>query len=182
LLGVDASRASLVAHVSACTRCSARLEELIEAVAEDRRRVIGEADRGFSSLRLEHQRAAILRRIGGSRAAARILPFPAPAAAAAQPRRQRVRRWGAAAAVATLIVGAGAGRFLGPRSSLFPAYPSAPPYGASVAHELETLQASVATDEAFLLDFEASLGTPHVEPLRVLDELTPAYPEGAELR
>jgi len=45
-------------------------------------RGIADADRVFSAGRLEHQRASILRRIGGSRAVARILPF-----------RRTGRRW-----------------------------------------------------------------------------------------
>jgi hypothetical protein len=165
-------------HAVSCRECGLRLRALQQALADDRHEAIAEADRAFPAGRLEQQRANILRRIGGSRAVARILPFPAHGPHMAPTGHRVAWRPIAAAALTGLIVGTFAGRLLGPADLASRASGSHPPAAiVAPAASPPLLQASAAAEEAFLRDFEAAVGSPRVEPLRALDELTPHGPD-----
>jgi hypothetical protein len=176
LVGPGGVSAAIVSHVTSCSQCAVRLAALEQRLAEDRRAAVAEADHTFQPPRLERQRASVLRRIGGSRAAARILPFPAHGPVVVTPRHQIVRRSVAAAAVAGLLIGVFAGRLLDPTRQFFRS--SSLDRQASVTRQgVQTVRAAVVSDEDFLLDFEAALGAPRVEALQALDELTPLAAE-----
>jgi hypothetical protein len=173
LLGGPLGTGTDAAHVADCRRCATRLAALEALLAEDRHRLVAEADAAVTPSRLERQRAAILRAIGGSRAAARILPFPHHGPVTATTRRSLIQRSVAAAALAGLVIGGVAGRLLGPRhTATQPAMVNqARALSSPVADE--PLQVSDAGDEAFLLELEAAIGEPRLEPLSALDALTP---------
>jgi hypothetical protein len=177
LVGPDGVSTPVVTHLTACSRCSVRLHALEQRLAENRHAVIAEADQAFTASRLDRQRSAVLRRIGGSRAAARILPFPAHGPVVLTPRSHLIRRWIAAAAVGGLLIGAAAGRLLDPHRQTFRGGAGTADrtgdVAAQPAMQLQTVLISPASDEAFLRDFEAALVAPRVEPLLALDALTP---------
>lgn len=172
----------LAAHIAECSACHARLTELDHQLVHERRTAIAEADAAFPSIRLERQRASVLSRIGGTRAAARILPFPGQTAAVVRP-HHLWKRSIAAAAVVGLVLGAAAGRLLPSRTSnaavaTRAADRVAPPSIASV----DVVRAAWSADEQFFEDFEAALGASRVEPLLALDALTPDLPSDLGVR
>ncbi len=169
----------LATHVAVCGNCHARLTYLLRALADARREAAAQANQIFPPARLERQRASILRRIGGSKAAARILPFPGLVAVAPGARPQFWKRSVAAAAVAGLVLGAAAGRVLLPPSGgrLLTQQNDAPlEHAPSRVPGPELVRASWSADELFLEDFEAAVGGTRVEPLLALDALTPDLP------
>jgi hypothetical protein len=174
LVGPEASPVRLTDHLGVCRQCALRLQDIAEALAADRRQVATEHDQEFTPARLERQRASVLRRLGGSKAAARILPFPAHGPVTpAVPGRHFMRRSVAAAAVGGLIVGGAAGRLLDPHRQ--PAFRPAPAETRTLAPEdgVQTVRVATFSEEAFLGEFEAAIGAPRIEPLRALDALTP---------
>lgn len=172
LVGPEASPERLVAHVARCSRCTVRLGTVEQTLADDRQRNVAEGDQAFSAARLERQRAQVLKRIGGSRAAARILPFPAhgPVTPAA-PRHAFMRRSVAAAAVGGLLIGGAAGRLFDPHQPARQVR-TADVRGVPAAIVPEVRTAALS-EETFLGEFEAAIGAPRVEPLMALDALTP---------
>ncbi|MGE3843306.1 MAG: hypothetical protein AB7I50_17180 [Vicinamibacterales bacterium] len=169
-------------HLKACAPCQARLTELDRILAQERRAAVAEADAAFGGARLERQRASILRRIGGSRAAARILPFPGAVPTAPRP-RHFWKRSIAAAAVAGVILGAVAGRLLPSRSATTASVPATAERAAAPRLGPEVVRAaSWSADEQFLQDFEAAIGERRVEPLIALDALTPDWPTDFAVR
>jgi hypothetical protein len=173
LAGSEGSPQGLVTHVMACPRCGERLAGFEQTLAEGRRIEAVVADQACTQSRLDRQRASILQRIGGSRAAARILPFPVPGRAPATPRRHLVRRSVAAAAVAGLVVGAFAGRFFDSGARSLPASAALTAQRVVSPPAVQTVRAAALNEEAFLGEFEAAVVSPRVEPLLALDALTP---------
>jgi hypothetical protein len=171
--GREGSDEVLVGHVSGCPRCTNRLSAFEQVLSDDRLELTAEADRAFGAARLDRQRANVLRRIGGSRSVARILAFPAQGPTVATPRRRVIRRSVAAAAVAGLLIGAAAGRLADSQRDFFQQAAEPGPRPDTLTGSLQVSGA----DEAFLEDFEAALGSPRVEPLLALDELTPPAAE-----
>jgi len=164
----------LADHLKDCATCQARFAELDRVLAQERRAAAAEADAAFGGTRLEQQRASILRRIGGSRAAARILPFPGAMQPAPRPHRLWKRSI-AAAAVAGIVLGAVAGRLLPARSASAGA-PAAVERTAPTRVGAEVVRAANwSADEQFLQDFEAAIVESGVEPLVALDALTPDW-------
>ncbi len=173
LAGIHAADVLVAVHVSECATCTERMARLEAALSSQRDQLAAAADRVFTPARLEHQRSAILHRIGGARLGARVLAFPRRAVAGT-PRRETLRRSVAAAAVAGLLVGAVAGRLFDPgRTYLGRERQNASRITEDRTAGLEARQATAAADEAFLRDFETAVGAPQVEALRTLDELTP---------
>lgn len=173
LVGPEASPERLVAHVAHCEHCASRLAAIDRRLADDRARLVANDDQAFAPVRLERQRGQILKRIGGSRAAARILPFPAhgPMVPAA-PHRSAVRRSVAAAAVAGLVIGGAAGRLFDPHPARDVAMSR--PQVVALDRTPSVRPASAVSEELFLGEFEAAVGASRVEPLMALDALTPS--------
>jgi hypothetical protein len=173
LVALQADAAAPDGHLSACRACASRLEALEQALAGDRADAAARADHAMAG-RLERQRLAILKRIGGARVSARILRFPVHGAAPAMPRRKATQRAVAAAASVGLLVGTLAGGLFSPHFSILrPERTARARTPVEAPQSVPALQASAVAEERFLREFEAALGGPPVEPLRTLDELTP---------
>jgi hypothetical protein len=172
LAGPDGAGEAAATHVLGCPTCSERLLAVGRLLDDTRDAAIAEADRLFPAARLDRQRASILRRIAGSKGAARILPFPSHGTVAPV-RHHRARRYVAAAAVAGLLIGAVAGRFFYLPQQPLTRAARAPIGSAEPTAAVATAQVSLVGDEAFLSDFEAALGGPRVAPLQALDAMTP---------
>ncbi len=177
LAGIHASDVLVAVHVRECPACAQRMARLEAGLTSQRAELAVEADRLFSTARLERQRRAILQRIGGTRTGARVLAFPRHASIEPLRRHETLRR-SVAAAVAGLLVGAVAGRLFEPRFDWSGREArTASRVTLERAAPLEARQTLTAAEEAFLRDYETAVGETRVEALRTLDELTP-HPVG----
>jgi hypothetical protein len=109
--GTDHDR-QLLAHVSACESCAARLADLTVQMETLRDAAWQEADAAFDDAMLEAQRGKILARLANLGKAARVLRFPARMRDASMPVSPISRRWVSVAAAAGLIIGLVAGQLL----------------------------------------------------------------------
>lgn len=171
------------AHVGACDACRQRLLALEAVLGAARTSLEAEADAWFTDSRLDRQRAGVMRRLAGDQSPARVLSFPG-AWRLARPGRGVARRWVAAAAVAGLLLGLVAGLTLDPHHGrlerLVAGSGFGRPEGGPLGPERSRLRAPVAVspnDEAFLVELDAAMRAPRIEPLQVLDELTPRMAE-----
>lgn len=171
-------------HLRTCDDCAARYEEIaafLDNLAAD---VNADFDTVFTAERLLAQRQKISRRLSrllGLDPQARVLRFPSsgpplPHADAS------ARRWMAAAAVACLVLGVAAGRLM-PFPSTFsdqPAAASGPPTPAVVATDVDLGEPTIyGAEDDFLMEIEAALGSPRIDQLRAIDEMTPRIREVA---
>lgn len=164
-------------HLGTCTACRARFAELCAWLENMRVDAVTEADEHFSAERLVAQQAQIFRRLEAAERPARVIAFPR----FAQPLTSRssgASRWIAAAAAAGLIVGVGVGQLMDLRHSL--TVSDAPTTEARVAESAlpvgrdpHVQTVSIARDENFLLELDASLSRPTVPELRAIDAFTP---------
>lgn len=163
-------------HVEACDVCRARAEALAAECLALSVALAAEADDQVSAPRLARQAASIDRRLRGAAFPGRVLRFPSPstvldAASAAR------RRWVAAAAVAGLFIGLVAGRLLGPSalgtSAAGESLTAAPALLASSSAGDVALSTVTLTDEALLVEVDAAMVAPRIEPLATLDAITP---------
>lgn len=137
----------------------------------------GAADARISPDRLARQLELIERRLDGQ--PGRVLQFPVQGRVARGPRP--LRRWVAMAAACGLVFGLAAGRLLGPAGAAdvrrsAGAWPSA---AAQQGHP--TMEPAVA-DERLLGEVDAAIARSLHQEFRVLDELTPAVPDGRRPR
>ena len=168
--------ADVRAHIDACPRCAEGLTALEASLALAREDIEREADAVFTDRRLARQHSAILRRLDPAADRARVLAFPR-VSVGARPVRMVARRWVAAAAVVGLLSGLAAGRFLDrhdARSGLGTAdiarrTPATPRLGG----QARTVAYDSVDDEQFLVELEAALRAPRIEPLTAIDALTP---------
>ena len=179
----DGEAAARREHVAACDACGRRLRALEAVLAEARASLDADADAWFTEGRLDRQRAGIMRRLAGDRSPARILSFPG-AWRLARPGPGIARRWVAAAAAAGLVLGLVAGLTLEPRrpglERLVAGSRVGRPEGGPLAPDRSRLLPPVPvspSDEAFLVELDAAMRAPRIEPLQVLDELTPRMAE-----
>jgi len=170
-------------HVDTCDACRRRLLALDSVLAGARASLEAEADAWFTDSRLDRQRAGVMRRLAGGQSPARVLSFPG-AWRLARPGHGVARRWVAAAAVAGLLLGLVAGLTLDPRRGslerLVAGTGFGRPEGGPLGPESSRLLPPVAVspnDEAFLVELDAAMRAPRIEPLQVLDELTPRMAE-----
>jgi hypothetical protein len=171
-------------HVHGCEACTWRYTELTAPLERLRTDAASEADEIFTPARLDAQRAAIRERLASGARASRVIPFPA-----GRPTLDRavigrpMFRWVAAAAAAGLLVGASAGRFLGPNRPLGPAGPTTlaaarPPAGQPAVYQPDSDRA----DDAFLIEVEAAVSRQRIAALSALDDLTPHAREAVMAR
>lgn len=135
------------------------------------------ADARISAERLARQLEVIERRLDGQ--PGRVLQFPVQARVARGPRP--LRRWVAMAAACGLVFGLAAGRLLGPAGTVdlrrsVGAWP-----GAAAQQGQPTMEPAVA-DERLLGEVDAAIARTLHQEFRVLDELTPAVPDGRRPR
>ncbi|HTV03048.1 MAG TPA: hypothetical protein VMF13_21045 [Luteitalea sp.] len=163
--GEHALAARYQRHVRQCESCMGRLEALREDCAELRRDVLAGVDALITPARLDRQFDIIARRLEGH--AGRVLPFPVVThrPAPAPP----LRRWIATAAACGLLIGVGAGRWIGPidagsRTAWRPSTTSPTKAGPRLQHE---------TDEQMLDEIDYALTRSRTKEFRALDELTP---------
>lgn len=171
-LGTDPG---VAAHVAICPSCRARAVRWEDMLPPLTAALEAEADAAFPDQSLSRQTSEIMRRLRGV-PKAKVLRFPAPPAEpAGTPRRLGgdSARWVAAAAVAGLMVGGSIARWLDPHSArpLTPA--SARVSAPGIASRTAEPSAEAVGDEAFLVEFDAALGSRAPAALRVLDALTP---------
>jgi len=174
--------ASSQAHLAGCARCTARLDALRAAMADQRDTIVEAADAAFSDTRLRAQRTSILDRLARDRASARVLRFPAADTWAARGwiRRDRpAMRWLAGAAAAGLLVGLGAGQivFTGRQLHLIPSASSARAWTPSrwLGQATATMpdatmieRVSPAAEEQFLSEMELAINRRRNAALRAL--------------
>lgn len=164
------------AHLETCPACAQQVAALEASLAETRREVEREADAVFTERRLARQHSAILRRLDPAAEPGRVLTFPAMSALA-HPVRMVARRWVAAAAVVGLVSGLAAGRFLDRheqgRDFALTARARTDVPATSRTASVRTAAFDAADDEQFLVEVEAALLAPRIEPLRTIDALTP---------
>lgn len=164
------------AHLDECPSCARRLATLEVSLASARHDVERQADAVFTERRLARQHGAILRRLDPDAEPARVLTFPAMSAFA-RPVRMVARRWVAAAAVVGLLSGLAAGRFLdGHERRTGPGVADRGQRDASqtaVAAPVRAVAYDATDDEQFLVELDAALLAPRIEPLRAIDALTP---------
>jgi hypothetical protein len=165
-------------HVETCDRCRARAEALADECLALSVALAAEADGRLSAPRLDRQAASIDRRLRGAAFPARVLRFPSPSTVLDAAKATR-RRWVAAAAVAGLFVGLVAGRLLGPSvlgtssaGESLTAAPALVTVASSSAGEV-ALSTVTLTDEALLVEIDAAMVAPRIEPLATLDAITP---------
>ena len=161
-------------HLACCPDCVDRRDALVASFDTLSADLDAELDALFPPARLERQRQSILRLLQPDREPGRVLRFPAPLRLSRRAPGQVARRWVAAAAVAGLFIGVVAGRLLDPprwrptrpgaAMAFSPALGAKPAPGAAVA---------LPNDEAFLVELDAAVFSPRIEPLRTLDALTP---------
>jgi len=155
-------------HLEACGGCRERYASLGDWLERARTDLIDEADAAFPAERLAAQRTSIARRLEIASRPVRVLPFPA--ASRVTPAAHVVaRRWVALAAAAGLLIGLVAGLAV-----------DFHPFGTGFTTTRLVSQSQtdrLASEDAFLDEVEVALGAPHVEALRILDELTPRVRE-----
>jgi anti-sigma factor RsiW len=180
LAGTRAADPDVARHLADCPACAARAAEADAVWDRLREAAAAEADAAFTDTRLARQRAAVLRRLDPEAQPARVLTFP-HAARQASPARRVAMRWVAAAAVAGLALGVSAGRVLDrwPRGAGAPGVQAGPATGAPHAELAVAVNGATdaVTDEAWLAAISAAPLTPSIEPLHVLDEMTPRAAE-----
>jgi len=171
---------AVAAHLAGCDRCRTVLAQAETLWTEARASAEAEADEAFTAAVLDRQRAHVLRRLEQQGHPARVLHFPASLSGRGGS-RPIAHRWVAAAAAAGLLVGMITGRFLpGPRGSSTPR----PAAVATRSPALQTVPTAPMRDrgpemeEAFLVDLEMAAASPRIEPLQVLDALTPRTNDG----
>ncbi|MCL4847898.1 MAG: hypothetical protein KJ066_15260 [Acidobacteria bacterium] len=163
-------------HVETCAVCRARADALADECLALSVALAAEADGRLSAPRLDRQAASIGRRLRGAAFPARVLRFPSPSTVLDAAKAAR-RRWVAAAAVAGLFVGLVAGRLLGPSvlgtSPADESMTAAPTLVASSSTGEVGLSTMALTDEALLIEVDAAMVAPRIEPLATLDAITP---------
>ncbi len=160
------------AHLESCPTCRARFSDLSSWLETLRLDARTEADENFSPERLAAQHAQISRRLEAAERPARVIAFPR----FAQPltsRTSHASRWIAAAAAAGLIVGVGVGQLMDLRHSLSPQPTTQARVAPARGLEPRMQPISVARDEAFLSELDATLSRPAVPELRAIDAFTP---------
>lgn len=181
-------------HLSECTVCGARFDELTQFMDGLREDADQEVDAVFTAdvLRLQQQRIA--RRVASVGRSARVIHFPAPAAQSAPATRSRPRlpRWAAATAAAGLFVGVAAGLFFRQGAAPTPSVsatsglvrverPTAPDLLLATADagrndllvsDRDELSVS-DRDDRFLNELEVAAGGPRTAELAAFDALTP---------
>jgi hypothetical protein len=180
---LDALSAAEQQHLSTCTRCDARRQDLQRLLDEVSETADAAADAAFPLERLNRQQARILARLQHEGRPARVIAFPA-GHTPHEPLVSRTRpasRWIAAAAVGGLVVGVIAGRFghdySFPRAGA-PRVISAraveqPEFRApGTTATLREVTASISDDE-FLNQIEIAIDAPAAAALQPLDDLTP---------
>lgn len=160
-------------HLASCPDCVDRTDALVASFDTLSTDLDAEVDALFPPARLERQRQSILRHLEPDREPGRVLRFPGPLRLSRRAPGQVARRWVAAAAVAGLFVGVFAGRLLDPPRW----HPTRPAAAVAFAPALGAHPAPVPggapNDEAFLVELDAAVFSPRIEPLRTLDALTP---------
>lgn len=162
-------------HLARCATCRAAFDATVAAFGGLGAALAEGADARLSPTRLGRQTAAIVRRLQGESAPARVLRFPSPSRVF-DARHAAARRWVAAAAVAGLFVGLVAGRVLDPsalvRSLAFDQSASTPAFAPAGLADIGLSPAGLA-DEALLVEVDAAMHAPRIEPLATLDAMTP---------
>jgi len=182
-------------HLSDCTACSHRFDELSQFMTALRNDADAEVDALFPPDKLRAQQQDIARRVEHIGRPARVISFPGRLAVR-QPSTSTVRlatRWIAAAAAAGLFVGVAAGTAFnfGGRLNFSPS--ARVSYGqagrgrsmANVPSHLVPPHIDVTppvSDDAFMSDLESALDSPHTRELVVFDALTPHVREIVDIR
>lgn len=179
----------LLAHVTACAGCAAKLSALTGQVDSLREVAFQEADTAFDDAFLDAQRSKILDRLAHLGKAARVLRFPARAREAAMPVSPISRRWISVAAAAGLIIGLVTGQLihLVPWDTELHRNPlaqapmlTARGAGPMVVQVSSTLAAS--PDEDLLDEIDDAMELRRAISLRALDAFTPRVGETIEIR
>jgi hypothetical protein len=179
----------LLAHISACARCAAKLSALTGQIDSLREVAFEEADAAFDDAVLEAQRSKILDRLSHLGKAARVLRFPARSREAAMPVSPISRRWISVAAAAGLIIGVVAGQLIHlmpwetslHRSPLAQGTVSAPRGSGPIIIQASTTVAT-STDEDLLDEIDDAMELRRAISLRALDAFTPRVGETIEIR
>jgi hypothetical protein len=177
-----------VDHLSDCSSCRARYDELGGLLSTLRADADAELEAAFPAEKLRAQQHEIARRLEHIGRAARVISFPGHIAGrqAHTSTTPLTRRWVAAAAAAGLFVGVAAGTVLnfGGRWNVSqtarPRIVSSVP--AMLAPSTAAPQAAPGADDAFMSDLESLLDRPHTSELGVYDALTPHVREIADRR
>lgn len=163
-------------HLDTCPECQRRLDSTAEALHALGQALAVAADAQVSSQRLDRQLSSIERHLDGAVAPARVLRFPSPSRVF-DAAHSAARRWVAAAAVAGLFVGLVAGRVFDPTSWLSGSHPE--PRTAAQAFATPSglgdigISPAGLADEALLIEVDAAMRAPRIEPLATLDAMTP---------
>jgi hypothetical protein len=171
-------------HLADCSECDARFDDLAAFMDTLRDEADAETDALFPAERLAAQQHEILHRLEHVHRQARVISFPNTEAAPSARASARVTpRWLAAAAAAGLFVGVAVGGFFGP-DRLHRATVTARQVEASqpmtVQHPVSTpavrvgnTQPDSTDDDAFLMELEVALASPHTRELQPFDAMTP---------
>lgn len=176
----DVRDRALATHLAECDRCRETVARSQTLWADARASAEAEADGAFTTAVLERQRALVLKRLEQQGHPARVLRFPVSASRRTGS-RPVAHRWVAAAAAAGLLVGMITGRLLpGPRggSSARPAAVATRPPAVQTVPSAPGRDRGPETEEAFLVDLEMAAASPRIEPLHVLDAMTPRTNDG----
>lgn len=166
-------------HLSNCGACLSRYDEFAACMDGLREHADVETDEQFPTERLASQRQQILRRLEQVYRSARVITFPGLDAGGATRSPRLSARWLAAAAAAGLFIGVAVGGYLGPdglrrvrriqHTQVAPAIPVVPDSAVLVSNP----QVEAQDDDAFLIELELALTSPHSRELRPFDALTP---------
>lgn len=179
-------------HLSDCTACRHRFDELSEFMTALRNDADAELDTLFPPDKLRAQQQEIARRVEHIGRPARVISFPGRLAVR-QTTTSTVRlatRWIAAAAAAGLFVGVAAGTAFnfGGRLNFSPGARLSYGRGRPVSNVPSHLSAPhieatpPVSDDAFMSDLESALDRPHTSELVVFDALTPHVREIVDIR
>lgn len=175
----DVRDRALATHLAECGRCRGMVAQSETLWADALAGAEAEADGVFTAAVLDRQRALVLKRLEQQGHPARVLRFPVSASGRTGS-RPVAHRWVAAAAAAGLLVGMITGRFLpGPRgSSARPAAVATRSPAVQTVPSPPVRERGSETEEAFLVDLEMAAASPRIEPLHVLDAMTPRTNDG----
>ena len=178
---------SVAEHLAQCPACYARQVELTDLFGGLRSEGDAETDEIFTTERLDHQRAQVLRRVERMMHPAHVISFPSRASVMVPHGRllKIAPRWLAAAAAAGLFVGIVVGsrlwtRDARPSSAMTVAGSAAGRNSAAPTALLVASPASVvdaADDDVFLDELEFALERTHTRELQPFDALTPRVQE-----